>query len=58
MKGRTCSAYYAVGPEITLAGGKYAELPADQAIVDGNYVTAPAWPAHPQWLAKLIAVMG
>ena len=57
VKGRSCSAYYAVGPEITLAGGKYVELPVDQAHADGNLVTAPAWPAHPAWLAKFVAIL-
>jgi protease I len=27
-------------------------------VVDGNFVTAPAWPAHPDWLAKFLAVLG
>ena len=57
LKGRTCTSYWAVGPEITLAGGKYVETGVDQAIVDGNLVTAPAWPAHPEFLAKLLQVM-
>ena len=57
LKGRTCTSYCAVGPEITLAGGKYVETGVDQAIVDGNLVTAPAWPAHPEFLAKLLQVM-
>jgi len=30
----------------------------DKAHVDGNLVTAPAWPAHPQWLAKFLKVLG
>jgi len=30
----------------------------DQALVDENFVTAPAWPAHPQWLAKFLDVLG
>ncbi|MCU6308628.1 protease, partial [Enterobacter quasiroggenkampii] len=25
--------------------------------VDGNLVTAPAWPAHPQWLAKFAKLL-
>ena len=28
------------------------------AHVDGNLVTAPAWPAHPAWLAKFLEVLG
>lgn len=58
LKGRTCTAYPAVGPEVSAAGGNYKAIPVDQAIVDGNLVTAPAWPAHPQWLAKFLDVLG
>ena len=58
LKGRTCTSFNACSPEITLAGGKYVEVGVDQAVVDGNLVTAPAWPAHPQLLAKLLEVMG
>lgn len=47
LKGKTCSAYPAAGPDVTLAGGRYADIAVDQAQVDGNLVTAPAWPAHP-----------
>jgi protease I len=58
LEGRSCSAYPAVGPEVTRAGGRFVELPVDQAHVDGNLVTAPAWPAHPAWLAKFLGVLG
>ncbi len=58
LKGRCVSAYPAVGPEVTAAGGTYADIPVDQAQVDGNLVTAPAWPAHPEWLAKFLVVLG
>ncbi|BBP81658.1 protease [Pseudomonas sp. Pc102] len=58
LKGRACSAYPACGPEVTLAGGEYVDIPVDQAHVDGNLVTAPAWPAHPAWLAKFLEVLG
>ena len=58
LAGRSCSAYPAVGPEVRGCGGKYVEVPIDGAHVDGNLVTAPAWPAHPQWLAKFLEVLG
>lgn len=58
LKGRECSAYPACGPEVTGAGGKFQSIEADQAHVDGKLVTAPAWPAHPEWLAKFMKVMG
>ena len=58
LENRACSAYPAVGPDVTRAGGKYVEIPVDQAHVDGNLVSAPAWPAHPQWMAKFLQVLG
>jgi protease I len=58
VEGKGCTAYPAVAPEVKRAGGKWVELPVDQAHVDGNLITAPAWPAHPQWLAKFLAVLG
>jgi protease I len=56
--GRACSAYPAVGPEVTEAGGAFQAIPVDQAHVDGQLVTAPAWPAHPDWIAKFLKVLG
>ncbi|NDJ78859.1 MAG: DJ-1/PfpI family protein [Chloroflexi bacterium] len=58
LKGKTATAYPAVGPDVTLAGGTYAEVPVTDACVDGNLVTAPAWPAHPKWLAAFLEVLG
>lgn len=58
LSGRACSAYPACAPEVTAAGGRYAEIPVDRAHVDGKLVTAPAWPAHPDWLAKFLQVLG
>jgi protease I len=58
LDGRYCSAYPAVAPELSAAGATYMDLPMDQAHVDGNLVTAPAWPAHPEWLAKFLGVLG
>ena len=58
LEGKTCSAYPACGPDVTRAGGRYADIPVDQAVVDGTLVTAPAWPAHPQWLAAFLKVLG
>ena len=58
VQGKSCSAYPAVGPDVTSAGGTYMEIPIDGVHVDGNLVTAPAWPAHPAWLAKFLEVLG
>ncbi len=58
LEGRSCSAYPAVGPDVNRAGGRYVDLPADKAHVDGKLVSAPAWPAHPAWLASFLQVLG
>lgn len=58
IEGRTVSAYPACRPEIELAGGIYADIAVDDAVTDGLLVSAPAWPAHPRWLAQFIAVLG
>ncbi|MEJ5152798.1 DJ-1/PfpI family protein [Comamonas sp. MYb396] len=58
LQGRTCSAYPACKAEVVLAGGSYADIAVDQAHTDGNLVSAPAWPAHPQWLAQFLALLG
>ena len=60
LSGKKCSAYPAVSPEVTGAGGEF--VPAsegfDNAHVDGHLVTAPAWPAHPAWIRAFLDVMG
>jgi len=58
LKGKSCSAYPAVAPDVAAAGGTYVELAMDQAITSGNLVTAPAWPAHPAWIAQFVKVLG
>ena len=58
VKGRRCAAYPAVGPDVVSAGGEYVDIPVDKVNVDGNLVTAPAWPAHPEWLAAFLGVLG
>lgn len=58
LKGKSCSAYPAVGPDVSACGGSFAEVPIDGANTDGNLVTAPAWPAHPAWLKAFLQVLG
>jgi protease I len=58
LKGKCASAYPAVGPDVNAAGGKFVDVPMDAAHVDGNLVTAPAWPAHPAWMRKFLEVLG
>ncbi len=58
LKDRTCSAYPACRAEVEVAGGRYADIAVDQATTDGKLVTAPAWPAHPDWIAQFLKVLG
>ena len=57
LKDRKCSTYPACMPEINQSGGIFAEIAIDAAITDGNLVTAPAWPAHPAWLAQFLELL-
>jgi protease I len=58
LKGRKCSSYPATSPDVTLAGGTYVDVGMAGALVDGNLVSGPAWPALHSWLAKFLAVLG
>jgi protease I len=57
IEGKRVSAYPACAPDVTGAGGIYAELAMNQAITDGQLVTGPAWPAHPAFLAQYLKVL-
>ena len=58
ITGKRISAYPACSPEVELAGATYAAINVDAAVTDGNFVTAPAWPAHPTWIALFLTVLG
>lgn len=58
LGGKKCSAYPATGPDVTLGGGTYVSVAMTDAVVDGNLVTGPAWPALNSWLAKFLSVLG
>ena len=58
LTGKCASAYPAVGPEVNASGGEYQDIGMADAHVDGNLVTAPAWPAHPAWLAEFLKLLG
>lgn len=58
LKGKTCSAYPACAAEVKLAGGTFADISVTDAVTDGHLITAPAWPAHPEWLAQFIKALG
>jgi len=60
LKGNLCTAYPAVKPDVFRAGAKWGELndSLSNAHVDGNLVTAAAWPGHPEWMRKFLEVLG
>ncbi|MEJ5364182.1 MAG: DJ-1/PfpI family protein [Desulfosoma sp.] len=60
VKGRTCTAYPAVKPDLVAAGASWADVNETftNAVVDGSLVTAPAWPAHPEWMRKFMELLG
>lgn len=56
IEGKKVSAYPACRPEVELAGATYADIAVDQAVTDGQLVTAPAWPAHSAMLKQFVAL--
>lgn len=60
VKDRKMTCYPAIGPDVTMAGGDYENVPGDanKAIVDGNLVSAPAWGAHPAILEEFYKLLG
>lgn len=59
-KGKKLTAYPAVKAELQLAGCEWGEVNEtfSNAYVDENFVTAPAWPAHPAWMRKFLVLLG
>ena len=60
LEGRLCTAYPAVKHELVQAGARWGEINEtfSNAHVDGNLVTAAAWPAHPEWMRKFLELLG
>jgi len=60
LEGRLCTAYPALKPDLLRVGAKWAEPneTLTNAYVDGNLVTAAAWPAHPEWMRKFLELLG
>ena len=60
VAGRRCQAYPAVKPELVAGGAEWDEPSPDMdsVCVDGNLVTAPAWPAHPAWMRAFLKLLG
>jgi protease I len=56
LGGRRCQGYPAVRPELEHVGATWHEPSPgmDSVCVDGNLITAPAWPAHPAWMREFL----
>ena len=57
VSGLTLTAYPAVGPDITVAGGIFKSVDADKAVVCENLVTSPAWPGNTAILKEFIKLL-
>lgn len=58
IEGKKCTGYPSLADDIENAGGEWVDIDIDDALVDDNLVTAQAWTAHPEWLAKFLEILG
>ena len=58
LAGYKATAYPAVGPDVTLAGGTFVPVDVTEAVVDRNLVTAPAWPGDTAIVREFAKLMG
>jgi protease I len=54
LAGRRSAAYPALEPDVV---GQGAEFVDGAGVVDGNMVSARAWPDHPQWMREFIRLL-
>ena len=60
VRGRRVQAYPSLRGELERAGGEWVAPSEglDSVCTDGNLVTAPAWPANPEWMRPFLPVLG
>ena len=60
LNGVKATAYPAVGPDVTVAGGIFVPVEADQAVVDeaAKLVTSPAWPGNTAIVREFAKLLG
>ncbi len=60
VSGKKCMAYPAVQPDLEMGGASYVSPNGtfSDAVTSGNLVTAPAWPAHPDWIKQFLDLLG
>ena len=54
LNGRRTAAYPALVPDVEIAGGTFVD---GAAVIDGNLVSARAWPDHPQWIGAFMEML-
>ena len=54
LKGRKTAAYPALAPDVKAAGAEFVD---SGAVVDGQMVSARAWPDHPTWMRAFIRLL-
>jgi len=54
LKGRKSAAYPALAPDVAAAGAEFVD---SGAVVDGQMVSARAWPDHPTWMRAFVRLL-
>lgn len=54
LKGRKTAAYPALVPDVIAAGAEFVD---GSAVVDGQMVSARAWPDHPSWMRAFMRLL-
>jgi protease I len=54
LKGRRTAAYPALEPDVKAAGAQFVD---SEAVVDGQMVSARAWPDHPAWMREFVRIL-
>jgi protease I len=54
LKGRKTAAYPALEPDIRASGAEYVNA---EAVIDGEMVSARAWPDHPAWMREFMKIL-
>jgi protease I len=54
LTGRRTAAYPALAPDVAGAGAEFVD---GAAVVDGQMVSAGAWPDHPSWMREFIHIL-
>ncbi|HYZ57017.1 MAG TPA: DJ-1/PfpI family protein [Streptosporangiaceae bacterium] len=54
LHGRRSAAYPALAPDVAAAGGEFVD---GAAVIDGQMVSARAWPDHPSWMREFMQIL-